>query len=125
MPNSPLHRIDPQWLTTPQFYSSAGEPSLLSVPNLTPQMRGMPMQQGGALSPLMGLLAAGGMFAPNDVQTPQMPQMPRPMDKVNDEPLDVMPDVMKFKDAFGLARRTGLVQFTWRGKSYTTQLKEP
>ena len=122
---SPLHRIEPQLLSMPQFYGSAGEPSLLTTPSLMPQVRGMPMQQGAGLSPLLGLLAAGGMFAPNDVQTPQMPQMPRPMDKVNDEPLDVMPDVMKFKDAFGLARRTGLVQFTWRGKSYTTQLKEP
>lgn len=83
------------------------------------------MPQGGVLGPmaLMGLL---GMY-PQEANGPQMgllaPQ-PKPMDQVNDEPLDIMPDSMKFGEAFGKARKMGLVQFTWRGKDYTTKLRE-
>jgi hypothetical protein len=121
---NPLHRIEPQLLTLPQFYGSAGEPTLGALPSLGPQSRGMPMPQGGALAPmaLMGLL---GMY-PQQANGPGIlaPPPSPPMDKLNDEPLDIMPDSMKFGEAFGKARKMGLVQFTWRGKDYTTKLKE-
>lgn len=205
---NPLHRIEPQLLTLPQFYGSAGEPTLGALPSLGPQTRGMPMPQGGVLAPmaLMGILGGGfgGLlsgnaqapevkqptfdsqfntilnpqeevqfgewkqkFAPHDsgadydlrgafksgltpspenghwADTFKKPNHPTFSDQSNyaqyglpgrwngdtyvphpDAPLDIMSDAMKFGDAFGKARKMGLVQFTWRGKDYTTKLKE-
>lgn len=41
-----------------------------------------------------------------------------------DEPVDVMDGSLGFSDAFAKARKMGLVEFTWRGRPYTTKLKE-
>jgi len=122
---SPI-RIEPSLLSVPQFYGSAGEPSMMSMPtpSMPPMSRLQPgMGQGGpGMSPLLGLLAMG-LFS-QQAQSPQMGLLALPDEKPNDEPKDVMPDSMPFKKAFATARKMGLVEFTWRGKPYTTKLKE-
>jgi hypothetical protein len=125
---SALHRIEPRLLSVPGLYGPAGEPSFDTMPALSMPLMAQ-LQPGGAqglgLSPLLGLLAAS-LFSRN-AQGPGMLQMglpPVPEEKPNDEPVDVMPDTMKFGDAFAKARKMGLVEFTWRGKPYTTKLKE-
>lgn len=121
---SALHRIEPRLLTIPQFYGSAGEPSLLmGMPNTSmPPMSYLQGQsQGPGLSPLLGLLAAS-LFS-GQAQSPQMGVLAR-TEKPNDESIDIMPSEMKFGDAFAKARKMGLVEFTWRGNPYTTKLKE-
>jgi hypothetical protein len=124
---SALHRIEPRLLSVPGLYGSAGEPSFDTMPALSmPLMSRLQGQlQGPGLSPLLGLLAAS-LFS-RGAQGPGMLEMGLPAipeEKPNDEPLDVMPDELKFGDAFAKARKMGLVEFTWRGKPYTTKLKE-
>jgi hypothetical protein len=177
---SALHRIEPQLLTMPQFYGSAGEPSLLmGMPNtsMPPMSQGQP--QGPGMAPLLGMLAAslfsGQAQAPNgimagvgrnpydaeargpleqfmrlmqqhgkpiDIQAMQDPSERLSNDQLGyitrnaaattenairqrqDEPIDIMDGNLGFSDAFAKARKMGLVEFTWRGRPYTTKLKE-
>lgn len=120
---NPIHRIEPRLLSIPQFYGSPGEPLLGQMPSpvMPPLSRLQPPSQGPGMSPLLGLLAAS-LFS-QQAQSPQMGLLATD-EKPNDEPLDVMPDDMNFKKAFSTARKMGLVEFTWRGKPYTTKLKE-
>ena len=191
---NPVHRIEPQLLTEPQFYGSPGEPYLGTIPNVdgnTGMGPGWPAGPGlgpAAIGlPLGGLL---GMLYSQRAQTPGLlglernpydvkpgelgllqmlkhgfksafssdpaeadymnrkmnegdpqPQLQYEADKANyntqqeiaakklsdnpnDEPLDIMPGQMRFDKAFAKARKMGLVQFTWRGKSYTTELRK-
>ena len=41
-----------------------------------------------------------------------------------DTPVDVMSSDLGFNKAFAMARKMGLEEFTWRGKPFTTKLKE-
>jgi hypothetical protein len=121
---NPVHRIEPRLLSVPQFYGSPGEPLLGQMPSpvMPPFSRlQAPQAQGPGMTPLLGLLAAG-LFS-QGAQAPNMGLLAMP-EKPNDEPLDIMPDDLPFKKAFAQARKMGLVEFTWRGKPYTTQLKE-
>jgi hypothetical protein len=86
-------------------------------------MMGNMQPQGSPIGLLLGL-AGMGLLTPRAAQGPQMGLLAMPDEKPNDEPLDIMPDEMPFKKAFAQARKMGLVEFTWRGKPYTTQLKE-
>lgn len=73
-------------------------------------------------------LAALAMFLGGYSKSSQGPQIPlsklaEKIEKPNDEPLDVMPDSLTFSKAFAKARKLGLVEFTWRGKPYTTAVR--
>ena len=120
-----VHRIDPTLFNIPQMYGSAGEPSLLSMPSIGSYQGGpRSMHSGGSMAPLLALLGGGlGGLLSGNAQAPDMPPAPQPEPQWNDEPLDIMPDNMKFGDAFAKARKMGLQVFTWRGKPYTTKLK--
>lgn len=120
---SPLHRIEPRLLTVPQLYGSAGEPSLDTTPTPSmPPFSRLQSSQGPSLSiPLAALAMLLGGYG-KEAKGPQIP-LSKLVEKPNDEPLDVMPDSLTFSKAFGRARKLGLVEFTWRGKPYTTELK--
>ena len=78
------------------------------------------------MMPLLGLLGGGlGGLLSGNAMAPEMPPAPAPppLPPANDEPIDIMPDSMKFKEAFAKARKMGLQVFTWRGKPYTTEVK--
>ena len=120
---NPVHRIEPRLFTVPEFYGSAGEPTLGRLPRVQNPMQMGQAPSGGLLGMLAAGLLGGGMISSKQAQTPLLAQIAS-MEKPNDEPLDVMPDKLKFKQAFAKARKMGLEIFTWRGKDYTTKLKE-
>ena len=71
--------------------------------------------------PLAALAMLLGGYG-KEARGPQIP-LSKLAEKPNDEPLDVMPDSLTFSKAFAKARKLGLVEFTWRGKPYTTAVK--
>lgn len=120
---NPIHRIDPSFLTVPQFYGSPGEPTLGRLPQVPGGNPNLSHQAVGGVNPmLLGLLASSAMM-PGNAQAPVQQQQAKPEEQPNDEPIDVMPDYLKFGPAFDKARKMGLQVFTWRGRNYTTKLK--
>lgn len=112
-------RIDPRFLTAPDFYGSPGEPAMLSSPRMGPDMPPMAFGSGG-FSPLMLGPLAMALMMPGPAGDREMPSRYR--EGRIGRPEDEMSEAMAFKLAFALARRKGLKEFSWRGKRYTTEL---
>lgn len=126
-------RIEPQLLSVPNFYGSAGEPFLGSIPKMGRDGPFAPPTLGSPLGMLLSLGMMGLAGGANEAQTPQA--VPDNMDYIRDQlrrrlaqmenapPADVMPDEMSFGDAFAAARKGGLKEFSWRKKRFHTRLK--
>ena len=88
---NPVHRIEPRLFTVPEFYGSAGEPTLGRLPRVQNPMQMGQAPSGGLLGMLAAGLLGGGMMSSKQAQTPLLAQIAS-LEKPNDEPLDVMPD---------------------------------
>ncbi len=118
-------RIEPQLLSTPDFYGSPGEPYLGSIPSLGGDGPIQNMTLGSPLGMILGLGMMGLMWPKDAIPPDAIKEQTEALRDLMRRRLRGMesPPEPTFGKAFASARKQGLQEFTWKGRRFHTRLK--